>query len=281
MASKQHLQERIDKWNIKIDGYNEKIAKYEERLAKALKLLSKNVGEEVTVDTYEQYGRIDFDNYMRVSNALDGIETNKRNIRWATREIDDIQYKLDAILQKEREFDSDLENILQDKLKEFKEQWIDRMNTYYATVWSNIRKKAPKAKALYDQYREEYNNLPLHQLNYRVSAEYNAKMTDCKKIFLHESMKYKTANEYVNSKYDDIVNYFNTSVKRLVEKCYKFNINRNNIKVSYPEVTDHGMECFINDGSKTIWARMIWAAEYSDYMVPHVRYIVTEHKNKK
>ena len=63
--------------------------------------------------------------------------------------------KLDAILQKEREFDSDLENILQDKLKDFKEQWIDKMLDYYKNVWANIRKRYPTVKARYDELTEE------------------------------------------------------------------------------------------------------------------------------
>ena len=85
---------------------------------------------------------------MRVGNALDGIETNERNIRWAEREIRDIQYKLDEILKKEKEFDYDLETILQDKLSEFKAQWIDRMNAYYTKLWHSMRKIAEKAKIL-------------------------------------------------------------------------------------------------------------------------------------
>lgn len=277
MASKTHLQERIDKWNIKINGYNEKIEKYKVRLEKALKLLSKSVGEDVTVDTYEKYGRVDFENYMRVSNAIDGIETNERNIRWAKREIQDIQYKLDAILQKEREFDSDLENILQDKLKEFKEQWIDKMLDYYKNVWANIRKRYPTVKARYDELTEERRALSIRE--YYKWKVLDAQIAECKKTINHESLRFDNSNDYANSKYDEIVEYYNQSIKRLVTKCYKFNIDRSNISVSYPEVTAAGMECFITDGTgKRIWARMIWAAEYSDYMVPHVRYIVTERK---
>lgn len=278
MASKQHLQERIDKWNIKINGYREKIAKYEDRLAKALKLLSKSVGEEVTVDTYEQYGRVDFDNYMRVSNAIDGIETNERNIRYAEREIRDIQYKLDEVLKKEKEFDYDLEGILQDKLSEFKVQWIERMNAYYTKLWHSMKKNAQKAKILLAQLEEERRTLSYRE--YHRWKELDNKISDCKKVIYHESMQYDTPEAYVDSMQEDIVRYFNDAIKRLVVKCYKFNIDRNNLEVSYPEVTEKGMECFIKDltNNKVIWARMIWAAEYSDYMVPHVRYIVTERK---
>lgn len=278
MASKQHLQERIDKWNIKINGYNEKIEKYKVRLEKALKLLSKSVGEEVTVDTYEQYGRVDFDNYMRVSNAIDGIETNERNIRYAEREIRDIQYKLDEVLKKEKEFDYDLESILQDKLSEFKAQWIERMNAYYTNLWHSMKKNVQKAKILLVELEEERRTLSYR--DYHRWRELDNKISDCKKVIHHESMRYDTPEAYVDSKQEDIVGYFNDAIKRLVVKCYKFNIDRNNLEVSYPEVTEKGMECFIKDltNNKVIWARMIWAAEYSDYMVPHVRYIVTERK---
>lgn len=277
MASKQHLQERIDKWNVKINSYREKIAKYEVRIPKILAMLSKSVGSNVTIENWENYWRVDFENCSRLSNALDGIDTNVRNIKYAEREIADIQYKLDAILQKEREFDSDLENILQNKLKEFKEQWINKILDYYKNVWLNIRKKYPTVKARYDELSEERRTLS-HREYYKWKT-LDAQIAECKKTINHESLRFDNPKDYANSKYNDIVDYYNQSIKRLVTKCYKFNIDRSNISVSYPDVSDRGMECFITDGSgKTIWARMIWAAEYSDYMVPHVRYIVTERK---
>lgn len=275
MASKTHLQERIDKWNIKIDGYKEKIAKYEARIPKILATFSKSVGEKVTLDNYENFSRVDFENYCRVGNALDGIETNERNIRWAEREIKDIQYKLDAIISKEKEFDYDLESILQNKLSDFKNQWIDKMLDYYKNVWANIRKKYPTVKARYDELSEERRTLSYREY-YKWKA-LDAQIAECRKTINHESLRFDSASEYANSKYDEIIDYYNQSIKRLVTKCYKFNIDRSNISVSYPEVTAAGMECFITDDTgKRIWARMIWAAEYSDYMIPHVRYIVTE-----
>ena len=42
-------------------------------------------------------------------------------------------------------------------------------------------------------------------------------------------------------------------------------------------MTAKGFEVVIRDGKpRVIHARVIWAAEYSDIVEPHIRYIVTE-----
>lgn len=49
------------------------------------------------------------------------------------------------------------------------------------------------------------------------------------------------------------------------------------MKVNGIGVTQKGFECIITDGQeRNIYARMIWAAEYSMFVSPHTRYIITE-----
>lgn len=275
MASKTVLEERINKWNAKIDAFKAKIAKNEAQLEKKLQMLSKKYNANVTADNYKEYTKDDFDSSWSIYQCLDRIANNKKEIYYAEREIAGIQAKLDAINKKESEFDHDLEAILQEKLTEFKEQWINRMLNYYCQVWTNIRRKYSTVKANFDALVEERRTLSHRE--YHRWASLDAQIKECGKVIHHESLKFNNGNDYAQSKYDDIIDYYNSSIKRLVAKCDKFNIDRSNISVSYPDVTAVGMECFITDGTgKRIWARMIWAAEYSDYMVPHVRYIVTE-----
>mgnify|MGYP003290376562 CR=1 FL=1 len=275
MASKTVLETRISKWNDKIDGFKAKIAKNKAQLQKNLEKLSRQYKTEITVDNYETHLEDDFENRWRIYDCLERIKNNEKEIKYAEREIANIQYKLDAILKTESEFDHDLEAILHEKLADFKEQWTNRMLDYYRQVWTNIRKKYSRVKANYDALCEERRTLS-HREYYKWQ-QLDAQIKECSKVIHHESLKYNNGNDYAQSKYDDIIDYYNSAIKRLVQKCDKFNIDRSNISVSYPEVTAAGMECFITDGSgKRIWARMIWAAEYSDYMVPHVRYIVTE-----
>lgn len=279
MASKENLIKRIESWNAKLEKEIAKLEMYDKRRDNALLRLSKAVGTNVTLDTYEDYARSNWDLYYPVVNAIDSKEDVEHRIKSIKQDIASLQYKLDAISNKEREYDQNLEDILKEHLADFKEQWFERMENYYHNLWKRLQSKRPFLEEEKKRLEAEVDSLGRWWTNnnYREYKKLSDQLSTVKQTLNHEAFRFDNAYDYYESKIDEIEDYYNSSIKKLVEKCYKFNIDRNNIKVLNPDVTDKGLEVIIKDGTnRYINARMIWAAEYSDYMVPHVRYIVTE-----
>ena len=70
---------------------------------------------------------------------------------------------------------------------------------------------------------------------------------------------------------------WNNGITILTNKCYKFGSDENKIRVDAPQMTSKGFSAFITDGkSRIVDVRVIWAAEYSVLVTPHIRYIATQ-----
>lgn len=72
------------------------------------------------------------------------------------------------------------------------------------------------------------------------------------------------------------------SEKALIKynKCKTFGVDENKVVARHPNVTGKGFTVILTDGKdREIDARVIWAAEYSEFVCPHTRYIVTERHN--
>ena len=279
MASKDVLIKRIEGWKAKRQKQVDRIDMYAKRAENALKKLSKATGDEVTFDNFENYNRSHWDLYYSVHSALDYQEDAKKEIKYIDETITDLKYKLNAIIDKEKAFDSDLESIFLDKLSDFKQHWFDKMEEYYYNLWEKLHDNKPKLLKKKEELEEK-----LHEFRnwwrdgkYNEYKRVNDELTKVKQTLYHDAFKFSNPKDYFASMHDEIEQYYNNSIKKLVDKCDKFNIDRNNVTVHNPSITQLGIDVIITDGTgKIINARMIWAAEYSEYMVPHVRYIVTE-----
>lgn len=94
-----------------------------------------------------------------------------------------------------------------------------------------------------------------------------------------EFFRYDSEDEYLAAKREWCEEYWASSIRKLTEKCSSMNINKEKLSVSKPFATDKGFEVQLTDETdRVIYARLIWAAEYSDIVTPHFRYIVTERK---
>ena len=97
MASKENLRKRIESWHAKLEKEIEKLEMYDKRRDNALLRLSKAVGTNVTLDTYKDYARSNWDLYYSVDSAIDSKEDVKHRIESIKQDIANLQYKLDAI----------------------------------------------------------------------------------------------------------------------------------------------------------------------------------------
>ena len=85
----------------------------------------------------------------------------------------------------------------------------------------------------------------------------------------HDAYMAKMGQETIKS--------WNNGIILLTDKCHKFGLNEQAIKVSDADMTPKGFEAVITDEtSRVVYVRVIWAAEYSVLVTPHIRYIATQ-----
>ena len=94
-----------------------------------------------------------------------------------------------------------------------------------------------------------------------------------------DAVTYKNLNDYLTKKKNDLIDDWNAKILTVADKCKKFGLNIDKIKINVDmkPITTGNIDMWITDGSdRRIYARMIIAAEYSDKVSAHIRFIVTE-----
>lgn len=85
-------------------------------------------------------------------------------------------------------------------------------------------------------------------------------------------------DEYIKREVDNRERYYNFAMISLAERLIRNGVDEENIKVNYIQEDYKLFEMGINDGKSTWHARSIVAAEYSDIVTCHLRFIVTKIK---
>ena len=84
---------------------------------------------------------------------------------------------------------------------------------------------------------------------------------------------------YVKYRMDGVKMDWDSKVRLFADKCKKFNIDIENVEFNFDETYLKGGGCsfYLTDGGPyRIYGRFIYAAEYSDKVSPHIRFIVTK-----
>ena len=90
----------------------------------------------------------------------------------------------------------------------------------------------------------------------------------------------KTKSDFIQENREDAENTFNRNIANLAEKLYEKEFEFSKIKVNSISKDPKLFELEVTDGNITLYARSIWAAEYSDKMIPHFRFIITNRRQR-
>ena len=90
----------------------------------------------------------------------------------------------------------------------------------------------------------------------------------------------KTKNDFIQENREDAENTFNHNIANLAEKLYEKEFEFSKIKVNSISKDPKLFELEVTDGNITLYARSIWAAEWSDKMIPHFRFIITNKRQR-
>lgn len=90
----------------------------------------------------------------------------------------------------------------------------------------------------------------------------------------------KTKVDFIQENREDAENTFNHNIANLAEKLYAKEFEFAKITVNSISKDPKLFELEVTDGNITLYARSIWAAEYSDKMIPHFRFIITNRRQR-
>lgn len=289
MATINSIKKSIETATKRIESINGKIAMYESRANNAIAKAVKATG--IATINAANYNEIlnnheDFEHYYRISSNLDYKAENERNL---TREIRNLE-SLKAELAKMEQAANDKENAnaplkaaLNAAMEDFKKVWFERMANWYSNRYDTMRAMLPTAVAT----KEKANRIDREYFGYnwtmrlrhsRIYKVVENKRQVAAEIIMDEANRMNKPR-YMAMVDERLNNDWNAGIEKLTDKCRSFGVNESKVRADNPAMTEKGFAVVITDGTnRIIEARVIWAAEYSDIVTPHTRYIVTERR---
>ena len=303
MATIKQITKQIETATKRIADFDRKIAMYTERRDKAIAAANKKSGLNICVDdiivkentngryTWKEYSlpasirdAIGFEASFKITNACDYINDNTKNKGIEERNLARLQAELAELEAKAKadadNYDNALETALRGAMADFRDVWFDRMLKWFGKHYDIIKERTPKMterrrraiSAL--QWFDRYGTSSKHRRTIKVLEAIKGR---CNEIIYDEANNYANRDFYLADMKEELERSWESGIVKLTKKCQGFGVDESNVSTCAPEMTAKGFEVVIRDGKpRVIHARVIWAAEYSDIVEPHIRYIVTE-----
>lgn len=202
--------------------------------------------------------------YQKIREEL--ISRDPKNIAAKEKE----EYNIDTLVTK-----------LSDELEDFKKEYLKRVeesaNKAYDNLPSEIEKLYKTLETLKKEYEEKKLNLKGYTARWYAQEPIRKQENkiDKKKAILRI---YKTKSSFVKTCLEDAEKTFKSNVDALAHRVYEKKFDVDKIKVSNVKDDPKIFQLLIEDGTKKLYCRSILAAQFSDKMVPHFRFIMTDRK---
>lgn len=307
MATIKQITKQIETATKRIADFDRKIAMYTERRDKAIAAANKKSGLNICVDdiivkentngryTWKEYSLpasirdvIGFEASFKITNACDYINDNTKNKGIEERNLDRLKAEL-AALEAQAKADADnynngLEAALRSAMADFRVVWFDRMMTWFGNHFDFIKKRTPEMKdrrARVISTKQYFDRYGVSSKHHRTLKALDIMRERCNEIIYDEANNHPSRESYLEAMKEELERSWERGIVNLTKKCQAFGIDESKVSTCAPELTAKGFEVIIRDGQpRVIHARVIWAAEYSDIVQPHTRYIVTERAAK-
>ena len=279
MATVNQIRKQIETAEKRLAKAEKNVAMYDARIDSAIARAAKATGRNVTRDNYNETvpSRSYFPVWYSIESNFDSKAENEKAVARETREIARLRAALVEMTKAETA--TSLEITLDNVMVDFRAAWTEKMMAWYGEHYDYIAARIDAARARYAKARRIYDYMGFggrYRKHPRIYAFVtNAKIAAAEIINDDAARMDKTA--YLAKMRKETVLNWSACVKKLAAKCAKFDMDETKVSASEPTVTEKGFECVLTDGkARLVYARMIWAAEYSELVRPHTRYIVTE-----
>ena len=226
----------------------------------------------------EKYAEVKNFNGFMMSNA------DKWQIK-RYQKVDEYIKSEDPDIKAQKMKDEDLMTILNTKLtselEDFKKEYLKRVEESASYSYDNLPKEIKKMEDILKEMKDDYEKKKpeIKGFNSRWKAEEPIRKYE-NKLFAKKAIlrRYKTKNEFINVCVEDAEKTFKGNVDALTHRVYDKKFDVENIKVSNVKDDPKIFKLMIEDGTKKLYCRSVLAAEFSDKMVPHFRFIMTDRK---
>lgn len=173
-----------------------------------------------------------------------------------------------------------METALDGILGSFRAAWYETMLVKHAGFYQRIQKLVPQHKVRLEKLQRIFAPrcmsgayLFAHRRMYKVLKE----VMDSERSWMRQPAVVMTEEAYMTRVRRELDCSWADGIKLLAEKCIRYDVNFAELEAHSPEMTELGIEVLLNDSKpRVLDVRVIWAAEYSELVAPHTRYIITE-----
>lgn len=223
------------------------------------------------------------DGYSITSNYKSYLE-NKSRLESETKRVDNLRAELarlqSAIDAKNAAYNTALESALRTAMVDFRAAWMTKMMNWSRKHFQFINDHKDAAHAWVNKYHHiawSWQFRATHKSLFNALDDKSRAMCE---IFMDDAAKMNEP-EYLAMMEKHFADHFESCIKTMTEKCDGFGIDGNTINIIRQDVTERGFTILLTDATGIIVdARIIWCAEYSELVSPHIRYIVTKRENK-
>jgi hypothetical protein len=170
-------------------------------------------------------------------------------------------------------------------LQGFKAVLFEKTDKWYRNHHAFINGRYAEAKSKYERAKACQSYFDMRRgwrWRYTSVARFLERVIKQNAEIVMDDAACKELPVYLAKKAEETALSWANGVKLLTDKCHKFGLNEAAMKVVDVAMSGKGFEAIITDGTaRVVDVRVIWAAEYSELVTPHVRYIATERKTKR
>lgn len=280
MATVNQIRKQIETAEKRLAKAEKNVAMYDARIDSAIVRASKVVNCEVTRENYNEVvsPKSNFSTWYAIEMNFDSKAENEKAVVRETREIERLKNMLSGMTIEETPTGC-LESVLSAIMADFREAWIEKMMAWYGEHYDWVNERVEGARVRYDRVR---GIMERYWVIYRDHRSLYNRLEEirmgCAQILADDAAGMEKSKYLAKMRRETVLKW-SACVKKLALKCAKFDVDGTKVSASKPTVTEKGFECVLTDDKpRLIYARMIWAAEYSEFVSPHTRYIVTERK---
>lgn len=188
--------------------------------------------------------------------------------------------------------ESKLKEVMMSELKEFHDNYILNVKNQSTSYYEKLPSIIAEVKITLEAKKKEYYNLNSKACNmyntHNRGEEYNTlrlkekeaykayeKICSSYKRLNYIVTKFKTLEEYVNYQIAEAEKKFESNVDAVVSRIKDRNFNLESTKITHAANDPKFLEMIITDGVQKVYCRSVLAAEYSEKMIAHFRFIIT------
>lgn len=297
MATVKQLNKQIETANKRIADYQRKVEMYHTRTIKACNAVNVSIDDIETKEAgfqgrkWTEYrlpvsiaSAIGFDASYRITSNYESMKENERHLANENRHVASLIEQRDKMVSDANDYakaTAGLQTALEQAMVDFRAVWFAKMREWYKNHYQFIQAELPRARRRNERANEchRYFSRTRGWRWGRTSKVMRFLDNVCKatgEIIMDDAAR-MDFDAYMDAMEQETIKSWNNGIILLTNKCHKFGLRETEIRVNHPAMTEKGFSAIITDGTtRVVDVRVIWAAEFSAYVAPHIRYIATQ-----